>query len=53
MQSTTIDRKVNLLGLKRFALEKLPAGLLRDDILSQSDAITPRIFSRIADCGSA
>lgn len=48
MQSTTIDRKVNLLGLKRFALEKLPSGPLRDDILSQPDEITPEDF--LANC---
>jgi hypothetical protein len=41
MQSTSVGRKVNLTGLKRFALEKLPAGPLRDDILSQPDEVTP------------
>jgi hypothetical protein len=34
--------------LKRFALEKLPEGSLRDDILSQPDEITPEEY--LANC---
>ena len=48
MQSTSVGRKVNLTGLKRFALEKLPAGTLRDDILSQPDEVTPEEY--LANC---
>jgi hypothetical protein len=45
---STVDRKVNLSDLKRFALEKLPEGSLRDDILSQPDEITPEEY--LANC---
>jgi len=38
------EASVKLSGLKKFALEKLPEGPLRDDILSQSDAISPEDF---------
>jgi hypothetical protein len=58
MQETSINRKVNLTGLKRFALENLPTGPLRDDILSQPDEITPaeylancRVWQRLARVG--
>ncbi|MGA2199904.1 MAG: hypothetical protein ABSG45_08200 [Nitrososphaerales archaeon] len=51
-------QNVNLSSLKRFALEKLPAGPLRDDILSQPDEITPaeylancRVWQRLARVG--
>lgn len=45
MQSNRgLEASVKLSGLKRFALEKLPEGPLRDDILSQSDAIYPEDF---------
>ena len=44
----TNERKVNLTGLKRFALEKLPEGSLRDDILSQPDELPPEEY--LANC---
>ncbi len=41
MQSkTAVEGKVRLSDLKRFALEKLPEGPLRDDILSQPDEVS-------------
>lgn len=50
-----IHKKVNLAGLKRFAVEKLPDGALRDDILAQPDEVTPeeylencRVWQRLA-----
>jgi hypothetical protein len=48
MQAASIDRKVKLAGLKRFALENLPEGTLRDDILSQPDEATPEEY--LANC---
>lgn len=42
------ETKVRLTDLKRFALEKLPGGPLRDDILSQPDEISPDDY--LADC---
>jgi hypothetical protein len=57
MQLSSFGRKVNLIGLKRFALEKLPNGPLRDDILAQPDEISPdeylancRVWQRLARC---
>lgn len=35
---------VNIAGLKRFALEDLPRGSLRDDILSQPDELEAEQF---------
>jgi hypothetical protein len=35
---------VKLPGLKQFALDKLPEGALRDDILSQPDELPPDDF---------
>jgi hypothetical protein len=46
-ESKTV-RTVRLTELKRFALETLPAGALRDDILSQPDEIPPEEF--LANC---
>jgi len=48
MQSKSVDRKVNLTGLKRFVLEKLSDGSLRDRILAQPDEITPEEY--LANC---
>jgi hypothetical protein len=49
VQAGSIDhQKVNLTGLKRFALEKLPEGSLRDDILSQPDELPPEEY--LANC---
>jgi hypothetical protein len=48
MQSTSVDPKVNLTGLKRFALESLPHGPLRDDILAQPDEISVEDY--VANC---
>jgi hypothetical protein len=49
LQTTSnIGHKVNLAGLKRFALENLPEGALRDDILSQPDEVTPEEY--LANC---
>ena len=49
MQTGSVVRNsVNLTGLKRFALENLPTGPLRDDILSQPDEITPAVY--LANC---
>ena len=49
MQAGTVSRQnVNLLGLKQFALQKLPDGPLRDDILAQPDEITPEEY--LANC---
>ncbi|MDG6977813.1 MAG: hypothetical protein JRN58_01900 [Nitrososphaerota archaeon] len=41
-------QNVNLSGLKRFALEKLPDGPLRDDILSQPDEVSLEEY--LANC---
>jgi hypothetical protein len=41
-------RKIRLTELKKFALEKIPAGALREDILSQPDEIPPEEF--LANC---
>lgn len=41
-------RKVSLSGMKRLALEKLPGGPLRDDILSQPDEVSSGEF--LTDC---
>ena len=38
--ASSIDRKVSLTSLKRFALEKLPEGSLRAVILSQPDEVS-------------
>jgi len=46
-ESKTV-RTVRLTELKRFALETLPAGALRDDILSQPDEIPQEEF--LANC---
>ena len=46
--ASNTDRKVNLTGLKRFALETLPEGSLRDDILSQPDELLPEEY--LANC---
>ncbi|MGD0318106.1 MAG: hypothetical protein ABSB56_00190 [Nitrososphaerales archaeon] len=50
--------KVSLSGMKRFALEKLPEGPLRDDILSQLDEVSSgeyltdcRVWLRLARAG--
>jgi hypothetical protein len=50
--------KVSLSSMKRFALEKLPEGPLRDDILSQPDEVSPgeyltncRVWLRLARAG--
>ena len=49
MQETSaLDHQVELTGLKRFALEKLPESALRDDILSQPDKISPEEY--VANC---
>ncbi len=49
MQSATAaESRVRLTDLKRFALEKLPEGHLRDDILSQPDEITAEEY--LANC---
>jgi hypothetical protein len=45
MQSNILaEGKVSLSSLKRLALEELPRGPLRDDILSQPDELSPREF---------
>ena len=41
---TIVGKTVNLAGLKRFALERLPNGPLRDDILSQPDEVDAMDF---------
>ncbi len=46
--ASDMERKVNLVELKRFALEKLPEGALRDDILSQPEEIAPEEY--LANC---
>jgi hypothetical protein len=52
------ESKVRLSDLKRFALEKLPEGPLRDDILSQPDEVSSseyltdcRVWLRLARAG--
>jgi len=52
---TVSARNVSLSSMKRFALEKLPEGPLRDDILSQPDEVSPgeyltncRVWLRLA-----
>lgn len=41
MQSGTVEEsRVKLSNMKRFALDKLPEGPLRDDILSQPDEVS-------------
>jgi hypothetical protein len=42
-------RKVSLFGIKRFALEMLPEGPLRDDILSQPDEVFSGEY--LTNCG--
>lgn len=45
MQAGTVTRQnVNLRNLKQFAVQKLPDGPLRDDILAQPDEITPEEY---------
>lgn len=58
MQAPTTLRKVQLAGLKRFALERLPDGPLRDDILAQPDELAAddllanaRVWLRLARFG--
>ncbi len=49
MQSDdVVEGKVRLSELKRFALEKLPEGPLRDDILSQPEEISSGEY--LANC---
>ncbi len=49
MQSATAaENRVRLTALKRFALEKLPEGPLRDDILSQPEEVAPDVY--LANC---
>ena len=49
MQTGSVIRhNVNLSNLKRFALQKLSDGPLRDDILAQPDEITPEEY--VANC---
>jgi len=49
MQAGTVARQnVKLSGLKQFALQKLPDGPLRDDILAQPDEITAEDY--VANC---
>jgi hypothetical protein len=49
MQSdTVVEGKVRMIELKKFALEKLPEGPLRDDILSQPEEISPGEY--LANC---
>ena len=49
MQSdTVVEGKVRMIELKKFALEKLPEGPLRDDILSQPEEISPCDY--LANC---
>ena len=49
MQSSSVVRQnVNHSNLKRFALQKLPDGPLRDDILAQTDEITAEEY--VANC---
>jgi hypothetical protein len=57
-QTREIRRHVVLKGLKRFALETLPGGPLRDDILSQPDELSTeeflasaRVWLRLARAG--
>ena len=45
---TALGQSINLAEFKRFALQKLPEGPLRDDILSQPDEISPEEY--LADC---
>ena len=45
---TSVAGKVRISELKRFALEKLPEGQLRDDILSQPDEISADEY--LANC---
>jgi hypothetical protein len=44
----TIGQSINLAEFKRFALQKLPDGPLRDDILSQPDEVSAEEY--LADC---
>jgi hypothetical protein len=46
--SSAIRQGVNLTSLKKFALQKLPEGPLRDDILAQPDEITAEEY--VANC---
>jgi hypothetical protein len=49
MQTGSVVRQnVNLADLKRFALQRLPDGPLRDDILAQPDEITAEEY--VANC---
>ena len=43
-----LGQTINLAEFKRFALQKLPDGPLRDDILSQPDEVSPEEY--LADC---
>ena len=46
--ASNANQRVNLTELKKFALEKLPEGSLRDDILSQPDELPPEEY--LANC---
>jgi hypothetical protein len=49
MQTTAAEaNKVRLTDFKRFALERLPEGPLRDDILSQPEEVSADEY--LADC---
>lgn len=49
MQAGIVGRRnVSLLNLKQYALQKLPDGPLRDDILAQPDEIPPEEY--LANC---
>lgn len=48
-QQTEARKKVNIRPLKDLALQKLPDGLLRDDILSRPDEIGAEEY--LADVG--
>ncbi len=57
-EGSVVRQTVSLSGFKRFALQKLPVGPLRDDILSQPDEISPedylascRVWLRLARLG--
>lgn len=45
---SAVNQTVNLSDFKRFALEKLPEGPLRDDILSQPDEVSAEEY--LASC---
>jgi hypothetical protein len=48
MEAYSIVHKVSLTALKRFSVENLPEGSLRDDVLCQPDEVSPEEY--LANC---